>query len=432
MRVSQQNKGSGTVQKGTFGLKGGTVSLVDPAAYREEWKAAYELAATDWKGILGENLADIEQIGSAAVENGQFRAHCKPIADLAIAVRDLPAVRKEIGALAKKGYQHLEKHDADQRLFFVRRDAQGGCTHHIYVVREHSEAWNTLRNFRDYLAVNTDKLRKYDSLKQELAEKYSHDLHAYNRAKAKFVQNTASEANDYFTLGQTVTVSVTNPIGPGYPVNYGYQKELFEKAGQKQMVYVLGVSEPVSEFTGTVIAIVKHENAANKLVVAPEGVVCYEPEIAQTLSFKEGSSNASYCCAYEKSCGAVLFVEQDGERKYLLIKNRSFHAGFPKGHVEYRETELDTVRREILEETGLTVDVVEGFRRAYEYKVKFFIQKTAVYLLAQFHDTKIVPQEGEVLDYWIVPLQKALALLEFDQDRKILQEADAYLSQWAK
>jgi hypothetical protein len=39
-----------------------------------------------------------------------------------------------------------------------------------------------------------------------------------------------------------------------------------------------------------------------------------------------------------------------------------------------------------------------------------------------------VPQEGEVLDYWIVPLKEALAHLGFEQDRKILREADAYLN----
>lgn len=417
------------MQKETFGLKGGAVALADPAALGKEWKAAWDLAASDWKKVLGENLAVMEPIGSAAVENRQFQARSKPIADMAVAVRDFKKVLDCTEELSGLGYLHLEKHDTDQQLFFIRKDAKGVCTHHLYVVREHGELFHTLCNFRDYLAVNTDKLRKYDSLKQELAEKYPNDLHAYNRGKAKFVQNVASEANDYFILGQTITVTVTNPIGPGYPVNYGYHKDLLEKSGQKQMVYVLGVTEPVDTFTGVVIAVVKHENTANKLVVVPEGTICYEPEIAHALSFKEGSSNASYQCAYEKSCGAVLFIEDEGERKYLLIKNRSFHAGFPKGHIEYRESELDTVRREILEETGLTVEVVDGFRRAYEYKVKFFIQKTAVYLLAQFRDKNIVPQEGEVLDYWIVPLQKALALLEFDQDRKILQDADDYLSQ---
>ena len=39
------------------------------------------------------------------------------------------------------------------------------------------------------------------------------------------------------------------------------------------------------------------------------------------------------------------------------------------------------------------------------------------------------PQEGEVLDYWIVPLEEALEHLGFEQDRNILRDADAYLNE---
>ncbi len=418
-------KGVIAMPKETLGLKCGAVSLVEPS--REEWNAAVNQAAADWKSVLGSSVVEVEEVGSSAVQNPRVAVHSKPVVDVVVAVTSLDAVNEVIPELEAKGYAHHSKRDTEQQRIFLKKDPNGFCTHHIYVVQYHSEAWNSLRNFRDYLNVNTDKLRKYNALKQELAEKYPNDRHAYNRGKAKFVQNVASEANDYFVLGKTVTVTVTDPIGPGCPINYGYQKALMEETGQKQVVYILGVDEPVEEFTGTVIAVVKHDNAADKLVVAPKGVVLYEPEIAHILSFKEGSSNASYRCGHEKSCGAVLFLEEDGIRKYLLIKNRSFHAGFPKGHVEYGESELDTVRREILEETGLTVELIEGFRRAYDYKVKFFINKTAVYLLARFHDPNIIPQDGGVLDYWIVPLEQALDFLEFEQDRKILRDADAFL-----
>ena len=74
------------------------------------------------------------------------------------------------------------------------------------------------------------------------------------------------------------------------------------------------------------------------------------------------------------------------------------------------------------------MDVVEGFRREYDYKVRFFINKTAVYFLASFGDQTIVPQEGEVLDYWIVPLEEAREHLGFEQDRNILRDADDYLN----
>ncbi len=134
-----------------------------------------------------------------------------------------------------------------------------------------------------------------------------------------------------------------------------------------------------------------------------------------------------YKCLYEKSCGAVIYNEDKQERRYLLIRNRSQNIGFPKGHIEYGETELQTVHREILEETGLRVDVQENFRRLYDYKVKFSVNKRAVYYLAKYTNQCVFPQAGEVLEYWLVPYAKAMDLLTFDADRRILEDAQACL-----
>ena len=59
----------------------------------------------------------------------------------------------------------------------------------------------------------------------------------------------------------------------------------------------------------------------------------------------------------EKSCGAILCRETEELPQVLLIRHKNGgHWGFPKGHVEDRETEEETARREIWEETGLEVE----------------------------------------------------------------------------
>ena len=56
----------------------------------------------------------------------------------------------------------------------------------------------------------------------------------------------------------------------------------------------------------------------------------------------------------EKSCGAVVSRMTENGREILLIRHMNGgHWAFPKGHVEKDETEEQTARREILEETGL-------------------------------------------------------------------------------
>ncbi len=80
----------------------------------------------------------------------------------------------------------------------------------------------------------------------------------------------------------------------------------------------------------------------------------------------------------EKSAGAVIFKQRKGITEYLLLhypsgaKAKKEYWDFPKGHLEKGEKELDTVRREIKEETGLkNIKLVEGFREGIKYFFRF-------------------------------------------------------------
>lgn len=417
-----------SVQEQQLGLKGSEISLVRPAAMQEDWEAAVSTAKQELTAIFGDLITDMQEVGSGAVEGGAVEIYCKPIIDLAVAVRSIPEAREKLSAMREAGYIHRFKRDNENRLFFIKRTQTGEHTHHIYVLKSGCDLWNDLIHFRDYLSLNREKLKKYMVIKKDLANKYPKDRNLYNRSRAKFMHNVALESHEYFTLDQDIDVTVTQPATEAYPVNIGYDTRKFAESGKQVTAYIVGEPNPVEHYRGRVAATIHKQGIQDSLVVVPSGQIVFEPEIEHTLRLQEADKDLVYSCSHEKSCGAVIFTKVDGERRYLLIKNRSLHAGFPKGHVEFGETEMETVRREILEETGLTVDVIEGFRRLYDYKVRFFINKTAVYFLAYFADQTIVPQEGEVLDYWIVPLKEALDYLGFEQDRKILREADEYLN----
>ena len=66
---------------------------------------------------------------------------------------------------------------------------------------------------------------------------------------------------------------------------------------------------------------------------------------------------------HEKSCGAIVYRKYHGNTEILLIKHiNSGHWSFPKGHVEGDETEEETAKREIMEETGIDVNLDTTFR----------------------------------------------------------------------
>lgn len=130
---------------------------------------------------------------------------------------------------------------------------------------------------------------------------------------------------------------------------------------------------------------------------------------------------------YEKSCGAVIFTEQNGQRIYLVEVMQKGHCSLCKGHVEGNETEHETAAREILEETALTVEFVDGFRETIEYSPAEGHWKTVLFFLAQANTTEVTAQEEEVRELRWLPLDEAVAALTFASDRETLRRAAAFL-----
>ncbi|MDO4618705.1 MAG: NUDIX domain-containing protein [Clostridia bacterium] len=133
---------------------------------------------------------------------------------------------------------------------------------------------------------------------------------------------------------------------------------------------------------------------------------------------------------YEKSCGAILFRERDSKREYLLVFNKKGNAkghwGFPKGHVENDETEENTAKREILEETGINVpEFINGFREVVSYSPTFGIEKDVVYFLAKVEVGTVTIQQSELTDYKWLTYSDAMKLITFN--KSLLTKAEDYL-----
>lgn len=239
-------------------------------------------------------------------------------------------------------------------------------------------------------------------------------------------------------LGKNVRVNVTIPINTfdekkciRYNLNYGLTEIKTEKM-KKNIVeaYIVGVNRPVKSFDGKVIALCNYYDCQRKVViVAHSQQRLVDFEIKEAISFAEDESMYMLDCLYEISCGAIVVRVINNSIRYLLIKNKkSNHWGFPKGHMEKGETKKETATREVLEETGINIDIIDGFISTSEYKIAGRVEKNVSIFLASTKDTQTIIQKDEIEDYIWLSFDQAIETLRFENDKKILFKANRFIN----
>ncbi len=239
-------------------------------------------------------------------------------------------------------------------------------------------------------------------------------------------------------LGKYVRVRVTNPVhslnrqfGFTYQLNFGVieGKKRFDNTAAG--AYIMGVNYPVRTFDGRVIAVIKRSDGSMPVyIVSPKNMKFISHQIEDAIAFAEKDRDFKLECLYERSCGAVVYRMIHGEVRYLLIKNRrSTHWGFPKGHIERGETSEQTAVREVLEETGIHIQLLPQFASKSEYTIQGKVEKSVVIYLAKTNDTQTTIQKEEIEDYIWLNYDKAMETLRFVNDRTILRNAKTFLTE---
>ena len=110
---------------------------------------------------------------------------------------------------------------------------------------------------------------------------------------------TAEErkAQAEFYLGKVVTMKIDRPIGYvhhkanytlTYPIHYGYLPGVPGGDGEELDVYLLGVREPVTHYTGRIVGVVyRADDVEDKLIMAPDGMYPSVEEMTAAVRFQE-------------------------------------------------------------------------------------------------------------------------------------------------
>lgn len=127
----------------------------------------------------------------------------------------------------------------------------------------------------------------------------------------------------------------------------------------------------------------------------------------------------------EESFGFVVVLRGSPDR-FLLVR-QFLNWSFPKGHGEVGETPLDTARRELFEECGVTdVEVLpdKTFTEEYDFERDGEQRhKRNTFFLAMAKDDVVRPLPGEILECRFASYEEAMELFEFENAKRILHEA---------
>lgn len=142
----------------------------------------------------------------------------------------------------------------------------------------------------------------------------------------------------------------------------------------------------------------------------------------------------------ERSAGAIIFRKENNETYYLLLRYRSGHWEFPRGHIEEGETEEQAARREVQEETGIKdLRIIPGFKEytKFLFKKKYnlkpeekkkapWVFKLVYFFLAETTAIEVKLDEENIGFIWL-PYEQALKKLTYKPAKTVFAKAHDYL-----
>jgi len=176
-----------------IGLEKGIVKI---EKYDPHWQEEFNIEKENLEKIFGDVAKSIEHMGSTSIVG----LSAKPIIDIAVGVDALGDMGKVKEEILKFSHYTIKVDNADGEILMRRGSPlQAGeiipdhITHFIHVMEINGRKYKDTFAFRDYLRVNHDVLKEYQSLKQKLAIEYKNDRKAYTKAKDEFIKNVLSK-----------------------------------------------------------------------------------------------------------------------------------------------------------------------------------------------------------------------------------------------
>ncbi|MCL5054478.1 MAG: NUDIX hydrolase [Firmicutes bacterium] len=128
------------------------------------------------------------------------------------------------------------------------------------------------------------------------------------------------------------------------------------------------------------------------------------------------------------SSGGVLYRSENGEIQVCLIAKKGMKVwALPRGRVEPGETPEETALREVKEETGFSAKILEKIDqihfRFYSKIDDEYIHRIVHFYLMPWENEKPGKRDKEVDTARWYPIDKAIQMLKYENEKEILKKA---------
>ena len=169
----------------TLGLKRGTVQL-EP--HDKQWDEIAVQTIKILKAILGDDVIDIQHIGSTAIP----AIKAKPIIDILVEISKDYCLFDYKEVIVKSGYTCMS--ETSDRLSFNKGYTEEGFAERVFHLHLRYIGDNDELYFRDYLIEHANIAIEYERMKLKLWKKYEFNRDDYTNSKTDFIQKYTEKA----------------------------------------------------------------------------------------------------------------------------------------------------------------------------------------------------------------------------------------------
>lgn len=161
--------------------------------YDEQWPIEFEKEKRILSEILKDFNVEIEHVGSTSIPG----LSAKPIIDIAIGVKDEETLFKIEPVMADAGYDILNDYETKGEIL-ARKGPPECRTHYIHMQLIGSEYWDEFMYFKRYLLEHPKEIKKYESLKKKLSQKYAEERKKYTEGKNEYISSILKKAYELY------------------------------------------------------------------------------------------------------------------------------------------------------------------------------------------------------------------------------------------